>query len=486
MRQTRANAVGVAGHHEVAAGVELHGPHLRPAVEARELVAAGRVPHLRDPVREPGDDAPPVAAEVQVHDRPAPGRDQRELSPAVPHRKGAGGVAHRHPAPVGAQQRVVDPVGHSRRREPAIADAPQRCPTTRRGHDAPAVLAQSRAALRLAFAPETLDQSAGVRVPYAREPRTGGEDAAAAVGRGPDRRARAQHPSWTSGRAVPGACRPVVGAGQQLAAVRAELNGVDLARGAQRQLAVRAVPERDGPVGGRGGDAAAVGRELDVGHLGLRRAHQRGPARRRERASQGEDGLCRVWADVRGPQRETQARLGVAGDDRRVGLRRERLRLRELLAIDGLRPRHERDDGERRGHRERQQDPREQRPHPPRRRAPARGHVEDLVAGRRLAAPGRLVEPALGGAQVAAPQQVAAVAVVSQPLGGSLREPGVRIEPRLVELERRAQRVEVACRNPVRPPERDRQRHAVDRFEQRGNDPLVQRLRVLELLSADG
>ena len=81
---------------------------------------------------------------------------------------------------------------------------------------------------------------------------------------------------------------------------------------------------------------------------------------------------------------------------------------------------------------------------------------------------GLVVEPALGVAQVAAAEQVAAVPVVAEPLAGALGQPRVLLDPRLVELEsrdeRRDARVEVVLRtrvDPVRPLERRRYRQPV-------------------------
>ena len=82
-------AVVVAGHHEVATRIELHRPQRRLAGKACEPIAAVGVPHLRDAVRERGDHAPPVTAEVQVLDRSALGCDPGQPPPALPDRQGA-------------------------------------------------------------------------------------------------------------------------------------------------------------------------------------------------------------------------------------------------------------------------------------------------------------------------------------------------------------------------------------------------------------
>jgi hypothetical protein len=104
-----------------------------------------------------------------------------------------------------------------------------------------------------------------------------------------------------------------------------------------------------------------------------------------------------------------------------------------------------------------------------------------------------VVEPAVGRAQVAAAEQVARVALVLQPLGRPLGEPRVLIEPRLVELERvdergdaRVEAVLSAGVDPVRPFEGRRQRQAVHRPPQDGDDALVEIHRSLQLLAADG
>ena len=82
----------------------------------------------------------------------------------------------------------------------------------------------------------------------------------------------------------------------------------------------------------------------------------------------------------------------------------------------------------------------EQQPLAPRRGPPAGVDVGDLVGRRALRVVVVVVEPALGGAQVAAAQQVARVAALEQPFRRALGQPRVRVEPVLVGLDRRDER----------------------------------------------